>query len=46
MEEKHVSEMQSAQAQIQRMQELIDGVSHMELQRLKDVCSFVVLRLF
>ncbi|XP_057315368.1 ribosome-binding protein 1-like isoform X2 [Hydractinia symbiolongicarpus] len=36
MEEKHVSEMQSAQAQIQRMQELIDGVSHMELQRLKD----------
>ena len=37
MEEQHLSEMQSTQIQIQRMQELIDGASHIELRKLKEV---------
>ena len=37
MEEQHISEKQSTQVQIQRMQELIDGASQIELQHLKEV---------
>merc|ERR1712157_618370 len=36
LEEKHVSEMQSTQAQITRMQELIDGGSQREFHQLAD----------
>ncbi len=39
LEEKHLSEMHSAQSQISRMQGIIDdgATNHMELQRLKEV---------
>jgi len=38
LEEKHVSDMHSAQSQISRMQQIIDdgATSHMEVQRLKE----------
>lgn len=36
-QEKHMSDMQSAQAQIARMQELIDEASSHELHKLKEV---------
>jgi len=36
MEDQHLSEKQSMQTQIQRLQELIDGASHDELQKLQE----------